>query len=75
MPENIPEEIKKVLDMGFPGCPVFRRMAKPDDSEGDRASDGVCSTPVRAAPVGAGGREKAAGEAAGEPSQSSIITD
>ena len=29
MPENMPEHLKKILDMGFPGCPIFQRMPKP----------------------------------------------
>ena len=40
MPEDAPENIKRILEMGFPGCPMFRRttqtegLVKPGDYPG-----------------------------------------
>ena len=28
MPDEAPEHMKKILEMGFPGCPAFRRLGR-----------------------------------------------
>lgn len=39
IPDDAPENIKKILEMGFPGCPLFRRApAKSGGEKKDSAS-------------------------------------